>query len=71
MLDKYRESVFNLSKTVAKVNYEYKETTESIASMIANHQTNEATTRESMKDIITKRIHEKTNLYDGYRQYIL
>ena len=66
MLDEYRESVFNLSKTVAKVNYEYKETTEIIASMISNHQTNEATTRESMKDIISKRIHETTNLYDGY-----
>ena len=65
MLDEYRESIFNLSKTVSKVNYEYKETTESIASMISNHQTNEATTRESMKDIITKRIHEKSYLYDG------
>ena len=65
MLDGYRESIFNLSKTVAKVNYEYKETTESIASMITSHQTNETTTIKSVKDIITKRIYEKTKLYDG------
>lgn len=70
ILEQYRENVVNLSKNIAGVVYEYNETTDSINVVLSNYKADDTTTREAVKDIIKKRIRERTSHYDGNMLFI-